>query len=87
MNISLTPQLEEYLKQKVKGGSYHSVSEVVREGLRELQRRDEEAKQEKALNALLEKRLTEVKAGEKGIVVDKNYAEDLKQRIKSKTRV
>lgn len=40
MNVSLTPQLELYVKQKVEGGMYSSVSEVVREALRLLEERD-----------------------------------------------
>jgi antitoxin ParD1/3/4 len=40
MNVSLTPQLESYVKQKVAGGMYNSVSEVVREALRLLEARD-----------------------------------------------
>lgn len=40
MNISLTPQLETFLKQKVETGMYNSVSEVVREALRLLEERD-----------------------------------------------
>lgn len=40
MNVSLTPQLESYVKQKVVGGMYNSVSEVVREALRLLEERD-----------------------------------------------
>ena len=40
MNISLTPQLEDYIKQKVTKGMYHSVSEVVREALRLMKERD-----------------------------------------------
>ncbi|MCF6300268.1 MAG: type II toxin-antitoxin system ParD family antitoxin [Proteobacteria bacterium] len=40
MNISLTPILENYLKQKVKSGMYHSTSEVVREALRLLENQD-----------------------------------------------
>lgn len=40
MNVSLTPQLEAYVKQKVAGGMYNSVSEVVREALRLLEERD-----------------------------------------------
>ena len=31
MNISLTPQLEEMIRQKVESGLYNSASEVVRE--------------------------------------------------------
>ncbi|MBV1911956.1 MAG: type II toxin-antitoxin system ParD family antitoxin [Kangiellaceae bacterium] len=40
MNISLTPQLEGYVKQKVSTGLYNSSSEVIREGLRLLEERD-----------------------------------------------
>ncbi len=40
MNISLTPQLEGYVKQKVSTGLYNSASEVIREGLRLLEERD-----------------------------------------------
>jgi antitoxin ParD1/3/4 len=41
MNISLTPELEQYVNGKVRGGMYHSASEVVREGLRLLKEKDE----------------------------------------------
>ena len=37
MNISLTPELEKFVKDKVESGRYHSASEVVREGLRLLE--------------------------------------------------
>jgi len=40
MNISLTPTLENFLKQKVESGMYHSTSEVVREALRLLENQD-----------------------------------------------
>jgi antitoxin ParD1/3/4 len=42
MNISLTPQLEKYLQQKVATGSYNNASEVVREALRLMEERDQE---------------------------------------------
>lgn len=41
MNVSLTPQLERLIHRKVKTGLYQTASEVVREGLRLLQQRDE----------------------------------------------
>jgi len=41
MNVSLTPELEELINQKVATGMYHSASEVVREGLRLLSEQDE----------------------------------------------
>lgn len=40
MNISLTPELEKLVQDKVKSGRYHSASEVIREGLRLLEERD-----------------------------------------------
>jgi len=36
MNVSLTPELERYVKAKVKSGYYNNASEVVREALREM---------------------------------------------------
>jgi antitoxin ParD1/3/4 len=41
MNVSLTPELENYIASKVETGTYQSASEVVREGLRLLIERDE----------------------------------------------
>lgn len=41
MNISLTPELDTFVQQKVQTGMYHSASEVIREGLRLLREQDE----------------------------------------------
>jgi len=41
MNVSLTPELERLVQEKVESGLYHSASEVVREALRLLQEQDE----------------------------------------------
>jgi antitoxin ParD1/3/4 len=41
MNISLTPELNDLIKNKVKSGLYISASEVIREALRLLKSRDE----------------------------------------------
>ena len=41
MNVSLTPELEEMVNQKVKSGLYNSASEVIREGLRLLKEQDD----------------------------------------------
>jgi antitoxin ParD1/3/4 len=40
MNVSLTPELEKFVAQKVQSGLYQTASEVVREGLRLLEERD-----------------------------------------------
>lgn len=64
MNVSLTPELEQIVDQKVKSGMYNSASEVVREGLRLLQHRDEvrEAKLN-ALRAEIQKGIDDLEAG------------------------
>jgi antitoxin ParD1/3/4 len=45
LNVSLTPELEEFVRHRVDTGRYQTASEVVREGLRllELQERDRDA--------------------------------------------
>ena len=40
MNVNLTPQLEELVRQKVASGLYTSASEVVREALRLMEEQD-----------------------------------------------
>jgi antitoxin ParD1/3/4 len=40
MNVSLTPELEEFVNRKVESGMYSSASEVVRESLRLLREQD-----------------------------------------------
>ena len=58
MNVSLSPELERLIDEKVKSGMYNSASEVIRAGLRLLQEHDE----------LREIRLRELKADvQKGI--------------------
>ncbi len=42
MNVSLTPDLEKYVQDKVSTGRYRSSSEVVREALRLLEEKDQE---------------------------------------------
>jgi antitoxin ParD1/3/4 len=40
MNVSLTPELERLVNDKVKSGMYQTASEVMREGLRLLKEKD-----------------------------------------------
>ena len=42
MNVSLTPELEKLINEKVDSGLYQTASEVVREALRLLKERDQE---------------------------------------------
>lgn len=41
MNVSLTKELEQFVHDRVATGRYHSASEVVREGLRLLESREQ----------------------------------------------
>jgi antitoxin ParD1/3/4 len=64
MNVSLTPELEQIVDQKVKSGMYNSASEVVREGLRLLQQRDDMHKEKlNALRAEIQKGIDDMEAG------------------------
>ena len=61
-NVSLTPELEEYINSKVKSGDYRSASEVVRDGLRLLKEKDN--LQEAKLRALREAVQQGIESGE-----------------------
>jgi len=68
VNISLTPELEQLVKDKVSSGRYHSVSEVMGEALRLLDERDRDREQRLAeLKAKIQEGL---EASERGEVVD-----------------
>jgi antitoxin ParD1/3/4 len=68
MNVSLTPELERLVQEKVKSGRYLSASEVVREGLRLLEERD---RLYQARLAELQKEITlGVEEAERGELVD-----------------
>jgi antitoxin ParD1/3/4 len=41
MNVSLTPELEKFVAERVTSGRYASASEVIREALRLLEERDQ----------------------------------------------
>ena len=59
MNVNLTPQLEQLIKQKVDTGMYNNASEVVREALRIMALRDGQ----EVIRAEAAKGFAQVKAG------------------------
>jgi antitoxin ParD1/3/4 len=65
LNVSLTPELDEFVHQRVATGRYQTASEVVREGLRllENQERDREAAYA-ALKTKLERGSSQADQGE-----------------------
>lgn len=49
MNVSVTPELERFVKDLVRTGRYHSASEVIRDGLRLLELAERRRLLEKAI--------------------------------------
>jgi len=65
MNVSLTPELDNFVAGKVESGRYNSASEVVREALRLLEEHDRaRAAQLAAFNQELGARLASLDRGE-----------------------
>lgn len=76
MNVSLTPELAAFVERQVASGRYRSASEVVRQGLRELQER-EEWKAE--VRAKIEEGLRSLERGE-GVPAERVWA-DLDEKL------
>lgn len=65
MNISLTPELENFVQTKVKTGRYNSASEVVREALRLLENHEKaRADQIQEFRSAIDRRLASLDCGE-----------------------
>lgn len=79
MNVSLTPQLETMIRERVASGRYNNASEVVREALRLL----EEREQLDHLRSLLAVGLEQAKRGEV-IEFTPEYLEDLDRRVEER---
>ncbi len=82
MNVSLTPELERLVNDKVESGLYHTASEVVREALRLLKDRDQAREQ---LRADVQAGFDQLARGE-GRVYDKVSGRQLAERIKARGR-
>ena len=52
MKISLSPEVERLIAERVSSGRYHSADEVVREGLELLQERENEARRSPSNHAV-----------------------------------
>jgi antitoxin ParD1/3/4 len=79
MNVSLTPELEKFIQDKVSSGLYTSASEVIRESLRLLNAYDElHQKRLEQLNQSIDQGLAQLEQGQ-GMKADEVY-----QRLHSK---
>jgi antitoxin ParD1/3/4 len=77
MNVSLTPELEEFVRERVDSGRYRSASEVVRSALRLLQDRERlRAVKLEELRAAVQKGLDSGPAGELDIDAIKEEARE-----------
>ena len=81
MNVSLTPDLENFVQQKVETGRYTSASEVVREALRLLEEHEQaRAAQIAAFSQELNRRLADLDRGQ--IVA----ASEVRSRLRRKSQ-
>ena len=80
MNVSLTPQLEKWVQDKVQSGLYGSSSEVVRDALRILHQFEEErVRKLSTLKSEIQIGLEQLKVG-KSKKLDDSFVESIKKR-------
>lgn len=87
VNISLTPELDAFLRARVKSGRYQTTSEVVREALRLLERHElERDRAFQQLKAKLEQGSAEAERGEllDGDVVFEELRKMIEERRRSR---
>lgn len=78
-NISLTPELDRFIDDRVESGLYESASEVVREGLRLLRHREDlQKKQVERVQAKIEKGWHQSESGE--VVTETDAREHFRRR-------
>lgn len=76
MNVSVTPELEKFVKEQVASGRYHSASEVFRDGLRLLEQAER--------RRVLEKWLAEGLTPEEQARVPGDMLDEVRSRISAK---
>lgn len=80
MNVSLTPELEKFIQDKVNAGLYNSASEVIRESLRLLHTHDDLQKQRIAqLNQAIDIGMEQLQQGQR--VNGKLSYEKMKRKV------
>jgi len=80
-NINLTPEMDRYVADRIESGQYANASEVLRAGLRELERseREDELKLEALRAAVL--------AGEESGVAEGDVMSEVRARIRRRALV
>ena len=82
LNVSLTPELERFVQDRVASGRYQTASEVIREGLRLLEQQERE--REATLAALKAKLERGAAQADRGEFVD---PDEVLQRIEAMKRM
>jgi antitoxin ParD1/3/4 len=77
MNVSLTPQLEKLVREKVESGRYNNASEVVREGLRLIEQRDQRLER---LRAEMQRGIDQIARGE-SVVVNDEFFDSIEREV------
>ena len=89
VNISITPELDAFLQNRVQSGRYQTTSEVVREGLRLLERQEMERDEAfRQLKAKLKRGAAQADAGQllDGDEVFKELAQLIEERRRAKKK-
>lgn len=81
MNVSLTPELKQFVQNKVESGLYYSASEVIREGLRMLQ--EKEMLKQIQIEELRKEIQKGIEQADRGELVD---GEEVFETIRAKSR-
>ena len=81
MNVSLTPELEQFVQTKVDSGLYNNASEVVREGLRLLKENDEVRR---TWREQIERGWAQAQAGQ--LTDGPKAIQEIKSRLKARTK-
>jgi antitoxin ParD1/3/4 len=84
VNISITPELDAFLQNRVKSGRYQTTSEVVREALRLLERQAKE--RDDALRQLKTKLRKGAAQAERGELDGDEVFKELREMIKQRRR-
>lgn len=80
-NINLTPQLDRFVDARIRSGKYANASEVLRAGLRELERSErEDLARLEALRAALE-------AGEASGIAEGDVVGEVRERMRRRAMV
>ncbi len=85
VNVSITPELDQFLQSRVKSGRYQTTSEVVREALRLLERQERE--RDEALSQLKVKLKRGAAQAERGKLLDGDEVfDELREMINERRR-